>query len=145
MVWGAITATGCLSLFRVAGRLNARAYIGILEQRILPLVEAGRQLIFQQDNATCHTAQTVRQWTAEHQIDVMEWPACSPDLNIMENVWPTLKRSLDTTRINGINQLFGTAELITQSLDQDYINRLFESMPNRIEEVIYNRGGHTRY
>ncbi|GFX27711.1 transposable element Tcb1 transposase [Trichonephila clavipes] len=50
--------------------------------------------IFQQDNARCHTAASVRAWFEEHQDEftVLPWPANSPELNPIENLWDHLDR-----------------------------------------------------
>ena len=39
------------------------------------------------DNAPCHTAKRVKQYLTEENIKVMNWPAHSPDLNPIENLW----------------------------------------------------------
>ena len=43
-----------------------------------------------QDNALCHTVKSVKTFLSEEYITIIEWPAQSPHMNPIENVWKLL-------------------------------------------------------
>jgi hypothetical protein len=66
---------------------------GILEDGLLDTYQEFHDTmgdpVFQQDNAKIHTAADTMQWFEEHNIQVMEWPPNSPDLNLIHERYST--------------------------------------------------------
>ncbi len=94
MVWGCISAYGMGSLHVLEGTMNAERYIKVLEQHMLPSrwrLFQGRSCVFQQDNAKPHTAAITTAWLRSRRVRVLNWPACSPDLSPVENIWRIIK------------------------------------------------------
>ncbi len=87
MVWGCIRAYGMGSLHVLEGTMNAERYITVLEQHMLP----SRRRVFHQDNAKPHTAAITTAWLRSRRVRVLNWPACSPDLSPIENIWRIIK------------------------------------------------------
>ncbi|GFV90444.1 transposable element Tcb1 transposase [Trichonephila clavipes] len=74
-------------LVRIAGTSNSQCYISeVVEPVVLPYLQGLATTIFQQDNAKPHVACIVQRFFVNHQIALLPWPACSPNLSPIENM-----------------------------------------------------------
>ncbi len=148
MVWGCMSAAGVGRLKVVEGMMNANKYIEVLTGVMLP---SAREMFtgnwtFQDDNAPCHRAKKVKEWATSQQVDFLNWPAQSPDLNPIENLWQ--KIGLEISKRKPTNK----RELIEKIIEAWYrvvtpedTKKLVESMPRRCRAVIANKGWPTKY
>ena len=101
----------------------------------------------QEDNAPCHVSVRTTQWKRDNHIPTLPWPPQSPDLNIIENVWRTLKIQLKT-RVNDIKtkqDLKDAVQDIWYKLPLHYIQSLFQSIPTRLRAIMRGKGQLTKY
>uniref|UniRef100_A0A8R1DKE4 Tc1-like transposase DDE domain-containing protein n=1 Tax=Caenorhabditis japonica TaxID=281687 RepID=A0A8R1DKE4_CAEJA len=80
---------------------------------------------------------STRAFLASKKIKVLDWPACSPDLNPIESVWDILARSVykngkQCTRCNSICELKDAVKTEWSKIHPSYLENLSNSMPNRI-------------
>ena len=149
-VWGAIGMNGRSQLVQIRGNMNNVRYRNdIIDPHVLPLVRGMRgQVTFQQDNAPPHRARATIAHLQANNIRVMTpWPANSPDLNPLENLWDHLDRVVrnrpDPPRTPAAMLQALTAAW--NAIDQATIQRLVFSMRRRCRAVMDANGGHTRY
>ncbi len=76
MIWGFISFSGHLKIFKDEGTMTTTKYISMLEDFFFEeLNKVGIRLndiIFQQDNAPCHVSKMAKKWFQEQNIEVME-------------------------------------------------------------------------
>lgn len=121
---------------------------------MLPLVRQfwesyGCEFTFQQDNAAAYRARSTRRLIAALGLEVLEWPARSPDLNPIENLWQWLKNyvedyHLDLQRLS-LTALRTAIQEAWDAIPEDLLLRLAHSMPDRLRKVIAADGRSIEY
>jgi DDE superfamily endonuclease len=102
-------------------------------------------LIFQHDNAPIHTAKKVKSWIQAKGITVMDWPAQSPDINPMENLWSVLKQNVQKTGPKNLQELRDSIEKEWSLIGHNYLWTLIKSMPERMKRIIEAHGRSIKY
>lgn len=138
------------TLVPIDGNIDSRKYVKVLDENLWPVVcknFAGRQFIFQDDNAPVHRSLLTRLWKKEHHISSFTWPAQSPDINVIENVWKVIKVHVqkDLSHIKSRQDLIESVLKAWSKLHRTYIRQLYESIPRRIRSVIAQKGSITKY
>ncbi len=148
MIWAAMSSAGVGPLCFLKSTVNAAIFQEILENFMLPSADklyGDADFIFQQDLAPAHTAKGTKSWFNDHAVTVLDWPANSPDLNPIENIWGIVKRKMRDTRPNNADDLKAAIKATWASIPPQQCHKLITSMPRRIEAVIKAKGAPTKY
>lgn len=153
MVWSCMSVKGFGEAILITENMDARIYVEVLEKGVAASAEylfGGRNFVFMQDNDPKHRSGLAKEWFRSHGIQVMKWPANSPDMNPIEHAWKRLKertRALGDTKSKA--QLWETVQTALHDLwykeDKEYFKTLVHSMPNRVKALYEQRGGYTAY
>ena len=153
-----------------AGSVNADRYLDVLRDGVVTFVnemltpELGSNTItvatedtylFMHDNAPCHTAKKVTEFLKKRRVPTMKWPAQSPDLNPIENLWVDLKERFHarcaaiglkpSTRPEVLEKFATIVRQLWREQGIELIMKRIESMPRHVAAIIAAKGGHTKY
>ncbi|GFX94675.1 transposable element Tcb1 transposase [Trichonephila clavipes] len=150
MVWAGIMINGRTCLHVVAnGTMTGQRYI---DEVLLPHVRlfrsaVGDKFVFMDDNVTCHRTLAVQDCLDSEGIQRLVWPARSPDLNLIENVWDALGRQVAGRNYPPTNKNTLIRALTEEwdKLPQQLLHNVVQSMLRRVECCITLYGGHIPY
>jgi hypothetical protein len=147
-VWGWVSSRGTGICVIVEERLTALVYRDILEQALLPSVLPifGNNFVFQQDNCPIHTAHLIRDFLQTNEVTTLDWPARSPDLNPIENIWGIMAKEINTKILpQNRQELIQSISDTWEQISVDCVQRTVLSMPRRLQMVIDGNGDTIKY
>ena len=151
MVWGCILWEGVGYACKIDGKMDGDLYVSILEEDLQASLEfydkTQQDIIFQQDNDPKHTSKVAKAWFQDNNLQVLQWPAQSPDLNPIEHCWQHLKKKLGEYEHppSGILELWERVQKEWEGIPKEVCQDLISSMPRRVAAVLKAKGGYTKY
>ncbi|GFY08827.1 transposable element Tcb1 transposase [Trichonephila clavipes] len=150
MVWAGIMINGRTRLHVVTnGTMTGQRYI---DEVLLPHVRlfrgaVGDKFVFMDDKATCHRTLAVQDCLDSKGIQRLVWPARSPDLNPIENVWDAFWRQVAGRNYPPTNKNTLIRALTEEwdKLPQQLLDNVVQSMVRRVECCITLHGRHIPY
>src|SRR5262249_3173020 len=134
------------------GRMNGDDYVrSVMDDPLwdfyCQMTEERGLVMIMEDGAPIHRSLAARNWREINEINVLPWPAQSPDLNPIEHIWKALK-----VLISRRDPPIHTEEGLRNALQEEWLNinvgtvcKVVENMPQRIRGVIMARGRSTKY
>ena len=66
-------------------------------------------------------------------------------LNLIENLWAQIKHKQRKEQATSAERLKRIARKVWKGISSEYLKKLYQSMPRRMQSVIDAEGGHTKY
>ena len=130
------------AVLQLAFRLRDR----IIEPVVVPYLQQHDVGIFQHDNVRPHTAMLTQNILRIHNVNVLQWPARSPDLCPIEHLWDHLGRQVrECHDVNNTHDLERALQVEWARIPLQVIRKLTCSMRRLCLAVLAANGGHTRY
>jgi transposase len=153
MVWGAITALVPKELVVFEeGRVDGYVYrtqilpqLGRIEQMYSHESLFNHKSLVVQDNAPIHKAGLTMVVFECSGVDLIPWPANSPDLNPIENIWAILKGRVSKHVPVKREAVIQAIRIEWSRLTASNCARACQSMKARCQAVIEAEGGHTKW
>jgi DDE superfamily endonuclease/Transposase len=107
-------------------------------------------LVLMQDNAPAHAARETLDMLCEFEVDCLDWPPYSPDLNPIETVWKDMKEYLTQVYSDCVFKSYDESrrkvwEAWEYVVTPSYLEQQIKTMPERMQAVIDAKGKFTRY
>ena len=146
MIWLMVMPNSLLCHRVIKGSFKSLDYIGLLKSTVLPIARLnfGNEFVFQEDNCTVHKAKIVKDFMKTEKINVLNWPAKSPDLNITEDIWKVLSDIIyDGPQFHSTKELIksiNTAIFEINTSKRHLISNLYGCIRSRLCKVLNGHG-----
>ena len=143
MVWGGIMGRRKTNLIVVQGNLSAQGYINqILLPEAVPFLQRRGSAILMHDYAMPHVARICRKFLNRNDVNVLPWPAVSPDMNPIERIWDYRGRKVRARgNVHNLRDLENALIQESDNIPDVVIRRYVRSMRGRLAACINSRGG----
>ena len=126
MVLRKIKEDGTMILIRCLEQIDYIRFKNVLNAQFLPIYKSHN--LFHQDSASWHKSRLVSSNMNKSMISILiNWPAQSPDLNIIQFLWSELKASVASCKRGNIEELCKCCEKQQLFILKSKIKNLCES------------------
>ena len=146
MLWLMVLPNGLLSYRVIEGIFKAKSYEALLCDMIVPIIKLnlGSNYYFQEDNCSIHKSKAIKSFMINSDIEVLEWPSKSPDINIVEDIWKMISDTVyDGASFRNKSELLSAINKCIFELNsckRDIIKKLYETFRKRLAIILCKNG-----
>ena len=152
MVWACFFGDTLGPCYLITNTMNSSSYITNILKPFhstfcLNILENHPKLVFQQDNAPPHVSGRTRSWFAKKNLKLFQWPAQSPDLSPIENIWDVIQRQINNRKElpSNLQELKSAVLEEWREILKEILLSLVKGMPKRLSALGKVKGLQTRY
>lgn len=147
MVWACFSYHGKGRLHFIDGIMDAASYCSILSDHLFASASQMNlnKFIFMQDNDPKHKSRLVKEFLADNEVELLEWPAQSPDMNPIENLWRIIKVKIAEKRPKNKNELKEEIVRAWAEIPDETCKKLALSFKKRAVELYRAKGNYINY
>lgn len=148
-VYGALIPGPRFCVWKLSNHTDSEGFMDFIEDCVLPTVKLQMRdseiahWKLQQDHAAIQSSIYSTQKFCELEIDLLDWPSRSPDLNLVEDVWSMLTSIVyDGPQLNSKEEIWNKIEEAVYSINDessDKLNHLFDGWRARLLEVDFTQ------
>ena len=106
MFWGTFSSKGIIKLLFFNANMDNKKYVEILKNCKSDIDNLHpNDILLLYDKDSKHKSEMYVDYYIENKIKLLEWPACSPDINPIENVWVKIRHKLGGNAYKKIQSL----------------------------------------
>ena len=132
--------------------MTAKQYKYVLQQLFILFYKRIRRkyknkVVMQDDNALQHIAKIITKYLKNKRVRQMNQPPQSPDLNLIKNLWKYIKDIISKRKhqIRNIRNMRLALQIAWPQVDTGFLLKLCDSVLQRWEACLKNKGGATKY
>jgi inhibitor of nuclear factor kappa-B kinase subunit alpha len=141
----AITVNGPTRIVPYTGTIDSNEYQRMVGEAMpdIKRLMKGKAWTYVHDGARPHTSTASTQWLADKvpsSIPKKDWPANSPDLNPIENVFGYLEDQISPQKCPTVTALEKSVRKAWVNLTPEYCRKCIETIPSRLKQIIATKG-----
>ena len=144
MVWGYIQYGGAREICKVDGNIDSAKYQQILASQYIPNYKRVRFF----NRMELLAIPQVPLWSFSGGRRSRSFRDGQHSLQIwilIQHIWGRMKEEAWRTKPKNLEELWDACKVAFHAIPDDFINKLYDSLPNRMATVLQAKGTHTRY